>query len=131
MFSYFCFFLCGCVMPGQKTYPAEHVCMQIHCYQHDTACNLAIGCSATDKHNIVHVSMDLSFTVTSVMALKGGFCLSMCSLGLVSRHESGGAKVRHPSLGLSWKNSSLICQHEDKYFTTKHVRLRQPASTSP
>lgn len=48
------------------------------------------------KQKVLHVSG----TLTSVVALEGGFCLCMCSLRLVSRHESGGAIVRQPESGV-------------------------------
>lgn len=48
------------------------------------------------QHKVLHVRG----TLTSVMALKGEFCLCMCSLRLVSRHESGGAIVRPPESGV-------------------------------
>lgn len=88
------------------------------------------GGSTTEKHN-KRFHFRFSLYSDNSHGAEGGLSLlvlikSCCSP--LADMRLGELLLGGLSLGLSWKNSSLICQQEDKYFKTKHMLLRQLAS---
>lgn len=98
-------------------------------------CTYTTGGSTTENHNkIFYFSVDFLCIATTAMVLKEP-CLSSVLIksccGPLADRRLGELLLGGLSLGLSWKNSSLICQQEDKCFKTKHTLLRQLASITP